>query len=82
MRTSRVTSLTAFLNRTTNISRKGVTPTAISVKSQSSQNIRPTIKTIVTRSTIMPSVDDDAKPWTVETSLVIVDISVPVLALS
>ena len=40
------------------------------------------MKTIVTRSTMMPSVDDEAKLCTVETSLVMVDISVPVLALS
>ena len=30
----------------------------------------------------MPSVDDDAKPCTVDTSLVIVDISAPVFAVS
>ena len=59
-----------------------MTPTAISVKSQSSQNMRPSMKTMVTRSTTMPSVDDEAKPWTVATSLVIVDISVPVFAVS
>ncbi len=81
-RTVRVTSLTAFLKRMTNISRNGVTPIAISVKSQSSQNMRPSMNTMVTRSTTMPSVDDDAKSCTVDTSLVIVDISVPVFAVS
>ena len=59
-----------------------MTPTAISVKSQSSQNIRPSMKTMVIRSTTMPSVDDEAKLWTVDTSLVMVDISAPVFALS
>ena len=56
--------------------------TAISVKSQSSQNIRPSMKTIVSRSTTMPSVADEAKPCTVDTSLVMVDISAPVFAVS
>ena len=81
-RTVRVTSFTAFLKRMTNISRKGVTPTAISVKSQSSQIIRPSMKTMVKRSTTMPSVDDEAKLCTVDTSLVMVDISAPVFAVS
>src|SRR5579863_3584387 len=70
-RTVRVTSLTAFLNRTTNSRRKGVTQIAINVKSQSSQNIKPSMKTMVTRSTTMPSVEDEAKLCTVDTSLVI-----------
>jgi hypothetical protein len=74
--------LTAFLKRITNSSRKGVTPTAISVKSQLSHNIRPSMKTMVSRSTAMPSVDDEAKLCTVDTSLVMVDISAPVFALS
>jgi hypothetical protein len=78
----RVTSFTAFLKRMTNSSRKGVTPTAISVKSQSSQTIRPSMNTMVSRSTMMSSVDDEAKSCTVETSLVIVDISAPVFAVS
>ena len=34
------------------------------------------------RSTTMPSVDDEAKLWTVDTSLVMADISAPVFALS
>ena len=38
----------------------------------------PSIITIVSRSTRMPSVADDAKFWTVATSLVIVDRSGPV----
>ena len=65
MRTSCVTSFTAFLKRNTNSSRNGVTPTAISAKSQSSQNISPSMKTIVSRSTRMPSVADEAKFCTV-----------------
>ena len=77
-RTSWVTFLTDFLNRITNSSRNGVTPIAISAKSHSSQNMRPSIMTIVSRSTTMPSVADDAKFWTVVTSLVIVDSSGPV----
>ena len=56
----------------------GVTPTAISAKSHSSQNMSPSIITIVSRSTTMESVADDAKFWTVVTSLVIVDRSGPV----
>ena len=72
------TSFTAFLKRKTNSSRNGVTATAISVKSQLSQNMSPSMPTMVIRSTRMPSVDDDAKSCTVETSLVIVDSSVPV----
>ena len=79
-RTVRVTSLTAFLKRMTNISRKGVKATAISVKSQSIQSIRPSISTTVRMSTTMLSVDEEAKLCTVATSLVMVDISVPVFA--
>jgi hypothetical protein len=59
-----------------------VTPSAISVKSQSSQNISPTMKTMVIMSTRMLSVEDDAKFCSVVTSVVMVDISAPVLALS
>ena len=70
--------MTAFLKRMTKSSRNGVTATAISVKSQLSQNMSPSMPTIVIRSTTMPSVDDDAKSCTVETSLVIVESSVPV----
>ena len=81
-RTIRVTSLTAFLSRITNSSRNGVTPIAISVKSQSSQNMSPSMKTMVRRSTKIVSVDEDANACTVETSLVSVDISDPVLAVS
>ena len=78
LRTSRCTSLTAFLKRITKSSRNGVTATAISVKSQLSQNMSPSMPTIVIRSTRMPSVDADAKLCTVATSLVIVESSVPV----
>src|SRR5450631_1102717 len=81
-RTILVTSFTAFLKRTTNSSRNGVTPMAIRVKSQSSQNIRPSMKTMVRRSTTMPSVEEEAKLCTVDTSLVMVDIRVPLFALS
>ena len=55
---------------------------AIRVKSQSSQNIKPIMKTMVMMSTRMLSVDDDAKLWIVATSLVMVDISAPVFAVS
>ena len=82
LRTSRVAFFTAFLKRATNSSRKGVTPTAISAKSQFSQNMMPSIPTIVIMSTRMPSVADDAKSCTVETSLVIVDSSAPLCSLS
>ena len=81
-RTLRVASFTAFLKRMTNNSRNGVTPTAISVKSQLSQNMRPSMPKIVMMSTRMPSVDDEAKLCTVETSVVMVDISAPVFAVS
>ncbi len=56
--------------------------TTMSVKSQSSQNIRPSIPTIVMRSTTMLNVDDDTKFWTVETSSVIVLRSNPVWCVS
>jgi len=57
-----------------------VIASAIRVKSQLSQNIRPIMKMIVMMSTMMLSVDEDAKLWIVATSLVMVDISVPVFA--
>lgn len=40
------------------------------------------MKTMVTTSTMMSSVDDEVKFCTVDTSLVMVDISVPVFAVS
>ncbi len=78
LRTSRVASLTAFLKRITNSSRNGVTPTAISAKSQLSQNMMPSMPTIVIMSTTIDSVADDAKSCTVATSLVSVDSMLPV----
>ena len=78
LRTSRVASFTAFLKRITNRSRKGVTPMAISAKSQFSQNMMPSMPTMVMTSTMIDSVAEDAKSWTVETSLVRVDRSEPV----
>ena len=77
-RTSCVACFTSFLKCSTNSSSTGVTPTAISAKSQLSQNIRPSMPMIVMMSTRIPSVADDAKPCTVATSLVIVDRSGPV----
>jgi hypothetical protein len=77
-RTSRVAFLTARLNRVTNSSRNGVIATTSSVKSQLSQNIRPSIPTMVMKSTRMLSVSDDTKSCTVETSSVIVLRSNPV----
>ena len=50
---------------------------AISAKSQSSQNMMPSIPTIVSRSTKMPSVPDEAKFWIVFTSVVMVERSAP-----
>jgi len=70
--------LTTFLNRDTKSSMNGVTATAISVKSQLSQNMMNNIATIVNISTAMPSVDDDAKAWIVCTSDVMVLRIVPV----
>src|ERR1700710_1427702 len=55
--------------------RTGVNATAISVKSQSSQNISPTMKTMVMRSIMISSVDDDAKSWMVATSLGVIEIT-------
>ena len=55
---------------------------AIRVKSQSSQNIKPIMKTMVMMSTMMLSVDEEAKLWIVATSLVMVDISAPVFAVT
>lgn len=60
-RTSLVAFLTAFLNRTTKSSRNGVTPIATSAKSQFRQNIRPSILTMVNRSTSIPRVPEEAK---------------------
>jgi len=51
-----------FLNLETNSSRKGVTATAISVKSQFSQNISPSMHRMVSMSTRMVSVEEEAKP--------------------
>jgi hypothetical protein len=81
-RTSRVAPLTAFLKRATNSSRNGVMATAISAKSQFSQNMIPSMPTIVIASTRMTSVADDAKSCTVATSLVIVESSAPLCSLS
>ena len=57
---------------------KGVMATAISVKSQFNQSMTTSIATIVNMSTMMPNVEDDAKPWIVCTSAVTVLRSVPV----
>ena len=76
-RTSCVAFLTAFLNRDTKSSRNGVTATAISVKSKFSQNIRPSIPTIVRMSTKMPRVAPEAKFWIVVMSVVMVRQEVP-----
>ena len=59
-----------------------MTPTAIRAKSQLSQNIRPSMPTIVIRSTAIDNVDDDAKSCTVDTSAVIVDSNAPVCCVS
>ena len=56
--------------------------TTSSAKSQLSQNIRPSMPTIVIKSTRMLSVDDDTKSCTVETSSVIVLRSTPVWCVS
>src|SRR5664280_409120 len=72
LRTWCVAFFTAFLNRETNSSRNGVTPMAISVKSQFSQNINTNMQTIVSMSTRMFKVEDDANPWIVCMSVVIV----------
>ena len=61
-RTSRVALFTAFLKRETNIRSAGVMATAISVKSQLSQNIRPSMQKIVSRSTRMSRVEPEANP--------------------
>ena len=81
-RTSCVAFFTAFLNRDTNKSKNGVTATAISVKSQFSQNMMKSMPMIVSRSTAISSVDDDAKLWMVWTSAVIVLSSAPLWCLS
>ena len=80
--TSRVAFLTALRKRMTNRRRKGATPTAMSAKSQLSQNIRPSIPVMVKRSTTIPSVEEDAKPWMVAMSSVMVLRSVPVWCVS
>ena len=78
LRTWWVAFFTAFLKRDTKNSKNGVTPTAIMVKSQLSQNIRPSMLTMVSRSTKMLSVEDEAKPWMVWMSVVMVLSRVPV----
>ena len=78
LRTSWVAFFTAFLKREMKNSRNGVTATAIRVKSQLSQNIRPSIDTIVSMSTRMLRVDEEAKAWMVAMSVVMVLRSVPV----
>ena len=78
LRTSWVAFFTAFLKRETKSSRKGVTPTAIRVKSQFSQNIKTNMQTMVSRSTRMFKVEDDANPWMVWMSVVMVLSMVPV----
>ena len=65
LRTAWVAFLTAFLNRDTKKSKKGVTASAIRVKSQLSQNIKASMLTIVSKSTKMFSVDEDANAWMV-----------------
>ena len=57
---------------------KGVTATTIKVKSQFSQNIIPSMPRMVNKSTMMLSVDEDAKPWMVWMSVVIVLSRAPV----
>ena len=54
----------------------------MSAKSQLSQNMRPRTPAIVSTSTSRLSVLDEAKFWTVATSLVMVDNMVPVCSLS
>ena len=82
LRTSWVAFFTARLNRATNSSRNGVTAIAISAKSQSSQNMMPSMPTIVSRSTRMPSVPDEAKFWIVFTSVVMVERIAPTWCVS
>ena len=77
-RTSRVAFFTAFLNLATKSSRNGVMPTTSSVKSQLSQNIRPSIPAMVMMSIRMLSVDEETKSWTAATSSVSVLSSRPV----
>ena len=55
---------------------------AISVKSQSSQNINPIMKKMVMISTRISRVEDEAKFCSVVTSVVMVEISAPLLAWS
>ena len=58
----------------------GEQATAIIVKSHSSQNIKITMKTIVSTSMAMLSVEEDANSWIVATSVVMVETSAPTLA--
>ncbi len=61
LRTAWVAFFTAFLKRETKSSRKGVTATAIKVKSQLSQDIRPSMETMVSRSMRISRVEEEAK---------------------
>jgi hypothetical protein len=82
LRTSCVAFFTARLKRATKSKRNGVAAMAISAKSHSSQNMMPSMPTIVMRSTRIPSVPDEAKPWMVFTSEVIVERIAPVWCVS
>ncbi len=59
-----------------------MTPTAMSVKSKSSQNMMPSIPMIVRMSTKIPSVEPEAKFWIVVMSVVMVERRFPVCCLS
>ena len=59
-----------------------MTATAIKVKSQLSQNIIASIPTMVSKSTAISKVAEEAKAWMVSTSPVIVLSSAPVWCLS
>ncbi len=81
-RTSRVALFIVRRNLAMASSSNGVMPTTSSVKCQLSQNIRPSMPTIVVKSTRIPSANDDTKSCTVDTSSVIVLRSAPVSCVS
>ncbi len=68
--------------RTTKSTSRGVTVSAMSVKSQRSMNITMTMPTSVSVSVVMFSVFVDAKLWIVWTSPVSVDRMVPTRCVS
>ncbi len=81
-RTSRVSAFTRLLETKHDSSRNGIAASATRVTSHSSHSMSASMNTIVTTSTTMSSVEDDATPARSRRRAVIVDIRLPLRALS